>query len=343
MMSQETVATPSPRRRNPLVILIGLSMAFFLIFLLLSGLLFFFQKKTGDSSAAPAAPLFRSGDSVGIIELAGIILDSKKFLKQLKQFEKNHAVKAVVVRLDSPGGAVAPSQEIYQALKNFGKPVVASMGTVAASGAYYIACGTKKIFANAGTLTGSIGVIMEFVNLRKLYEWAKINRYSITSGKFKGLGSDYRDMTDAERAILQGTINSVHQQFKGAVAAGRKLKSTVVDQIADGRIFSGEQALHHQLVDKIGTIHDATAFAGELAAIKGEPNVIYPDPERRKWLEYFLDNTAEEESKGLANDLRTLLRIFLALDRHQSGLSTPIAQSQVPTLMPGIYWLWTGH
>src|SRR4029077_13140783 len=143
-------------------------------------------------------------------------------------------VKAIVLRLNSPGGAVAPSQEIYQAVKNYKKPIVASMSSVAASGAYYVACGAKKVYANPGTITGSIGVIMEFANLEKLYEWAKIKRFSIKTGRFKDVGAEYREMTADERALLQNMVDDVLSQFTLAVSEGRNIPLETVKEIADG-------------------------------------------------------------------------------------------------------------
>ena len=169
-------------------------------------------------------------------EINSVIMDSKT-LAQLKKFDEDKGVKAVVLRLNSPGGSVAPSQEIYEAVKDFKKPVVASMASVAASGVYYIAVGAPIIYANPGTITGSIGVIMEFANLEKLYEWAKIKRYVIKTGKFKDAGGEHREMTPEDRALLQGMIDDVLVQFKTAVAAGRKLSLEDVTKVADGRIF----------------------------------------------------------------------------------------------------------
>ena len=291
-----------------------------------------------EGRSSHTASLFRS-NSIAILELNGVIMDSKKILKQLEHFGEDSDVKAVVLRLNSPGGSVAPSQEIYEAVRKFKKPLVVSMGSVAASGAYYIACGAKKIFANAGTITGSIGVIMEFANLSKLYEWAKVQRYSIKTGKYKDAGADYRDMTADERALLQGMVDNVLLQFKQAVSKGRKLTLQQVTAIADGRIFSGAQAQSINLVDEIGTLQDAINDVAKIAGVSGKPNLIYPEKSRRRWMDFLLDNSndrddeSESESRISATPLAPLTRMI----REAIGEMDPLAR-----LAPGVYWLWSG-
>jgi len=320
---------------KPLSLVLVLSSVFFGIFLVLSGVLYLARGPSATTSATPAVALFSSG-AVGVLELNGVIMDSKKMLKKLERFEEDDQIKAIVLRLNSPGGSVAPSQEIYEAVKSYRKPIVVSMASVAASGAYYIACGAKKVFANPGTITGSIGVIMEFANLQKLYEWAKIKRYVIKTGKFKDAGAEHREMTDEERGLLQGMVDDVLTQFKQAVATGRNLKMDQVTKVADGRIFSGAQAKRAGLVDELGTLEDAVNEAAKQAGIKGKPRVVYPDRQRKRLIDALLDDGERDESA------ETDVRVGGLLSTLVSRLVGPLPTSQLPDLTPGIYWLWTG-
>ncbi len=315
------------KRRNPLFWILGLSAVLFLVFVLVSGKFLFRGSFSGSGRSAIAT----SRDHVGVVELNGVILESKKILKQLTQFEEDSSIKAVVIRMNSPGGAVAPSQEIHQAVKKFPKPLVVSMSSVAASGAYYIAAGSKKVYANPGTITGSIGVIMQFTNLEKLYDWAKITRYSLKTGKFKDAGAEYRPMTAEERELLQGMINDTLAQFKAAVAEGRKLTQTEVDAVADGRIFSGAQAKQAKLVDELGSLQDAIDDAARQAKIEGKPKVVYPEKARRRLLEWLLSEDGDDsEAEGRAHAASGLgLVIQRVLDLPRPSLQ----------LEPGIYWL----
>ncbi len=307
--------------RSPLIWILIASSVFFLIFLLVSGNFLSKGGHLGSSHHAAGQSTFFSKEYIGVVEVEGIILDAKQVLKKLESFEENEKVKAVVVRINSPGGAVAPSQEIYQAIKNYPKPIVASMGSLAASGGYYIACGAKKIFANPGTITGSIGVIMEFANLKKLYDWAKIERYSIKTGKFKDAGSEHRAMQPEEKKYFQEMIDDVLVDFKQAVATGRNLTFEQVTAIADGRIFSGNQAKKHHLVDELGSLKDAIDEAARSAHLSGKPRVLYPK-KSKKLYEFFLEDTNQTET--------SLFEHFL---KWSSGKTQP-------ALTPGIYLLW---
>lgn len=217
-------------------------------------------------------------DGVAIVRVEGPILDSYQTVEELKTFAENPLVKAIVVRIDSPGGGVAPSQEIYNAVKRVRKEknmtVVASMGTVAASGGYYIAVATDRILANPGTLTGSIGVIMQLANFQELLEKVGVKNIVVKSGKFKDIGSPFRPMQDEDRKLLQSVMNDVHRQFIEVVAEGRSLDLSEVELLADGRVFTGQQAKSILLVDDIGDLHDAIKLAGELGGIEGEPRVM---------------------------------------------------------------------
>lgn len=235
-----------------------------------------------------------AGEGVGLVEVRGIIIDSQETVKQLNELRKNDKVKAVVLRIDSPGGVVGPSQEIYAEVKKLGatKKVVVSMGSLAASGGYYIAAPAAAIFANPGTITGSIGVLMKFSNVEGLLGKIGMQAFTLKTGKFKDAGSPVRPMTDEDRAMLQGVIDSAHGQFVKAVAEGRKLPEEVVRRLADGRIFTGEQALALKLVDRLGTLQDAIAEAGRLGGISGEPQVIRPARKKKLLLDMLVEESA---------------------------------------------------
>lgn len=237
------------------------------------------------------------GDKVGIVEIKGAISDSKKVLKDLKAFAEADHIKAIVVRIDSPGGAVGPSQEIYDAIKRLKakKKIVASMGSLAASGGFYIACAAEKVFANPGTLTGSIGVIMQSPDVTGVLRWAGVSMNTITAGKMKDSGSPFRPMTDEERAYFESVLADVHGQFIDAVAEGRKLSADEVKPWADGRIFSGRQAKQAKLVDELGGIDAAVAEAAKMAGLKGEPKTEYPRSDKK-----FLRELLGDEDLGTA-------------------------------------------
>lgn len=239
---------------------------------------------------------------IGLVEVKGLIIDPLETVKQLHDFGKDDKVKSVVVRIDSPGGVVGPSQEIWSAVKRLKekKPVVVSMGSVAASGGYYIAVPATLIFANPGTITGSIGVLMKFSNLEGLMSKVGMKAFTLKTGKFKDVGSPARSMSAEEKAMLQSVIESTHGQFVRAVAEGRKLPEAKVREIADGRIFSGEQALANKLIDRLGTLHDAVLEAGQLGGLSGEPDVIKP-PKKKPFL---LDMLVEESAGKFSSMMR---------------------------------------
>ena len=244
------------------------------------------------------------GDRVGVVEVTGIIGDEKTTLKELREFGEDPRIRAVVVRIDSPGGAVGPSQEIYEAMKRLRekKHVLASMGSIAASGGFYVAMGGEKIFANPGTLTGSIGVISEFPNVSGLLKWAGVDMRTITAGKLKDAGSPFREMSTDERAYFQAMLDDVHGQFIGAVAESRKLPETEIRKVADGRVFTGRKAKELKLVDELGGLQDAVREAGKLAGLKGEPRIEYPPKERP-----FLRAVFGDDAQTLVHALSTRL------------------------------------
>jgi protease-4 len=218
------------------------------------------------------------GERVAVVRIEGVIVDSRDAIEELRKFRENPNVKAIVLRIDSPGGGVVPSQEIYSEVlktRTEGRvKVVTSMGNLAASGGYYIAAATDRIVANPGTLTGSIGVIMELANVRGLLEKVGVQSVVIKSGKHKDLASPFRAMSVEDRAILQTVLDDVHDQFIQAVAAGRAMKVDQVRDLADGRIFTGRQARTVKLVDELGDLQDAIKLAGKMGGIAGEPRVV---------------------------------------------------------------------
>jgi len=272
-------------------ILLAIVILFIIGFAFIIGLVFgvFFQNEDG----------FKSGDKVAVLSIENVIFDSRIYLESITSIKKDKSVKAVVLRINSPGGAVGPSQEIYSEILNLREdiPVIASLGAVAASGGYYIACAADQILTNPGTITGSIGVIAQFVNYRELMKWAKVDVEVLKSGKFKDAGSPFRDITLEERAYLQSMIDNVHSQFKDAVSKTRGIDPSEIDQIADGRIFTGEQAINLKLVDKIGTLNDAIRIAGDLGGIKEPPNVTHYPKKKTK----FIDLISNLESNLLTN------------------------------------------
>lgn len=243
------------------------------------------------------------GEKVAIIEIIGTISSPETVLDQIHQYRDDQTVKAIVLRINSPGGSVAPVQEVWSELRKVEKPIVASMGSTAASGGYYIACAADEIFANPGTLTGSIGVIMQFTKMKGLYEKVGLEEQVIKSGKFKDTGSAMRNLTKEERVLLQDTINDVHDQFVEAIFEGRKehLTRNEILALADGRIFSGQQALAHNLVDRLGNLPDAIELAGTLGGIPGKPKTIRTK-RKTSLLDRLLGVTAERRLDRLLNN-----------------------------------------
>jgi protease-4 len=245
-----------------------------------------------------------TGPKIGIVQIQGVIDNSRKGIEDLRKFRKDRSIRAIVVRIDSPGGAVGPSQELYLEVKRTRKvkPVVASLGAIAASGGFYIAAGCDKIVSSAGTITGSIGVISQTTHFPELLNLAHIQTHTFKSGEFKDTGSPLRDITERERTYLQSFVDEVYQQFLRDVANGRKLNETQIKPIADGRILTGEQALSHHLVDQIGNFSDALELAAQLARAKGEPVPVYPRSRKGLLAELFSDSL-----DSLSHEMRQLL------------------------------------
>ncbi|MFH1124780.1 MAG: signal peptide peptidase SppA [Pseudomonadota bacterium] len=247
---------------------------------------------------------FSFREKIGVIPIEGAITDSRAIISQLVEFKKDGQIKAIILRVNSPGGGVAPSQEIYREIRKtvMSKKVIASMGSLAASGGYYVASAADKIVANPGTLTGSIGVIMEFVQVEELLKKIGVGMEVIKSGEFKDIGSPHRKMSEREKELIRALILDVQKQFVEAVALGRNLPVDKVEEIADGRILSGAQSKELGLVDQLGNFEDAVDLAKSLAGIKGEITLVYPKKTRgRIW-----DLLLQDATKVLYESLRDI-------------------------------------
>lgn len=244
-----------------------------------AGVVLLFLIVVSASLSGPDGSGVAFGPRVAVVELEGMIVDVEDLLKELKVHRENPQIKAVVIRINSPGGVVGPSQELHEALlrlRKAGKPVVASLGAVAASGGYYVAVGADQIYANPGTLTGSIGVIMQMANVENLMKKVGVDYVVVKAGRYKDLGNFSRPMTAEERRVLQALLDDVHAQFIGAVAAGRRIEESQVRQFADGRVFSGVQAKALKMVDEVGGLEDAIDQAARLAGLDVPPRVVSP-------------------------------------------------------------------
>ena len=241
--------------------------------------LFFFHKSVKDTA-------FAGKGNVGVVEINGVISSSMETVETIKRFRENSNIKALVIRVNSPGGGVGPSQEIYREIikTKRKKIVIASLGSVAASGGYYIASAADKIVSNPGTITGSIGVIMEYANIRKIMEKIGLVPVVIKSGEYKDIGSPVKEITDKERAILQNVVDELHRQFIQDAADGRNMSPEDVAALADGRIYTGKKAKDLNLVDQLGNFEDSVSLAGSLAGIKGEIKPVYPKKDKIPFL-----------------------------------------------------------
>ena len=274
------------KRRHPYLFFVLVLVAIVSVSSVLSGLVGVFVERRVTGK----------GEQVGVIEMNGMILDSKKIIGQLKNFRENDRIKAIVLRIDSPGGAVGPSQEIYAEVKRTvkEKPVIASMGSIAASGGYYVAAPADGIVASPGTITGSIGVVMQLTDFRELFEKIGIQSDVVKSGDYKDLGSPFRSISETEEALLQQFVDSVHRQFVSDVAEGRNLDEETVGGLADGLIFTGEFALEAGLIDRMGNFNDAVEWAGRKGGIDGDIVTVYPPEERLSIVRRILQMTAAE-------------------------------------------------
>ncbi len=260
---------------------------------------FFFNSKSRN--------LPRAGqESILALKLQGILLEKDKFLEHLRVYSKDEKIKGILIRLDSPGGSVALSQEIYLELKSIRdklkKPVVISVGAMMASGALYLAAGASKIIVNSGTLVGSIGVIIPLINMEGLYDWAKVEMYSIKTGEFKDIGSPYRSITSNERVLFQDLTNDLLNQFKRHLIEGRGSHLTPEDlePYTDARVFTGDTAISAGFADSIGTYSDAIVLVGEMSGLGKDPHLFTPQPNYLELLSNRLGGSLENIKSGLS-------------------------------------------
>lgn len=253
---------------------------------------------------------FISRDKVGVVHLAGLIENSRPVVEWMKELRQDASVKGVLLRINSPGGVVAPSQEIYAAVRKLAaaKPVVASMATVAASGGYYAAAPASRIVANPGSITGSIGVIMELANFEELFAKLGVRQTSIASGRFKDAGSPFRPMSPEDKAYFEGLVRDLHAQFVADVAAGRNMTVPAVEALADGRVLTGRQARDAGLVDELGGYDEAMALLRSMARVSEDAAVVEGPTEKTNWLREIMQSVANLPPAGLADGPRWLYK-----------------------------------
>jgi protease IV len=279
------------RSRVWLWVLIG-GGAFFLFVLAVFTLVYVALHAGGGQRAG----IHAFGDKIGVVDLDGVILDPSDVVEQLRKFADDDSIKAILIHVNSPGGGVAASEEIYREVKRIRdekhKHIVADIETVGASGAYYVSSATNKIYADSGSVVGSIGVIAEWVNYGDLLKWAKLKPEVLKVGEFKDTGDPRRELTPAERQYLQGLIDNMYSQFVHAVADGRHVKDSDIKPIADGRVWTGEQALGMHLVDQIGDFRSAVEDTAKAVHISGEPVLVHPERERKSLLDLLMGDVS---------------------------------------------------
>jgi len=272
-------------------------LAIFFFFIVAFFMMLFNDSDTEDVSSGSAG-------TIAVVELNEEIVSSQHIVQQLKRYRENTAVRAIVLRVDSPGGGVAASQEIYEEVKKtreYGKPIVVSMGAVAASGGYYVAVGASRIVANPGSITGSIGVISQFMHVNALLEKIGVTSTTIKSGKLKDAGSPFRTPNEEDKKYFQEMIDDIYDQFVSTVAKERKLEKSLVKKYADGRVFTGRKAYELRLIDTLGTYQDAIKIAAQMAEIYGTPRVI--KERKREKLSDMIFGEVRSELTGLKNEL----------------------------------------
>jgi protease IV len=283
---------PDPRSRTLLWILIG-GGAFFLFVLAVFSIVYLTLHAGGTETGG----LTSFGDRIGVVDLDGVILSPQPVVGQLKKFADDSSIKAIILHVNSPGGGVAASEEIYREVKRIRtekkKKIVVSIETVGASGAYYVASASDKIYADQGSIVGSIGVIAQWVNYGDLLKWAKLKDIVIKTGEFKDTGNPARDLTPAEQAYLQTLIDNMFGQFIKAVADGRGLKYEDVKSFANGKVWTGEQAMQMKLIDSVGDFETAVAETAKSVGISGEPVLVHPERERKTLLDLLLGDVSQ--------------------------------------------------
>ena len=282
--------TEQPRSRVFLWVLLG-GGAFFLFLVGIFALVYFSVRSQQKDTFTGF------GDKIAIVDLEGVILTPKDVVEQLRKYADDSSIKAIVLHVNSPGGGAAASEEIYREVLRVRdqkkKRIVASIETVGASGAYYVSSATNKIFADDASIVGSIGVIVQWVNYEELMKWAKLKDITIKAGEFKDVGSPTRDLTPTERAYLQGLIDDMHVQFIHSVANGRHMKDDDVRVLANGKVWTGEQAVPLKLVDQIGDFRAAIEDTAKSVGIKGEPTLVHPEKERKSLLDLMFGDVSE--------------------------------------------------
>jgi protease-4 len=281
------------RSRTLLWVLIG-GGAFFLFVLAVFSLVYL-TLHAGGTEAGGGFTSF--GDRIGVVDLDGVILSPQPVVGQLKKFGDDSSIKAIILHVNSPGGGVAASEEIYREVKRIRddkkKRIVVSIETVGASGAFYVASASNKIYADQGSIVGSIGVIAQWVNYGDLLKWAKLKDVVIKTGEFKDTGNPSRDLTPAEQAYMQALIDNMFGQFIQAVADGRKMKFEEVKAIANGKVWTGEQALSMKLIDQVGDFESAVADTAKSVGIKGDPTLVHPDRDRKTMLDLLTGDISQ--------------------------------------------------
>jgi len=279
-----------PRSRVFLWVLLG-GGSFFLLLLAVFALVYFTVRTQQKDSFSGF------GDKIAVVDLDGVILSPKDMVEQLRKFGDDSSIKAIIIHVNSPGGGAAASEEIYQEVLRIRdvkkKRIVASIETVGASGAYYVSSATNKIFANQASIVGSIGVIAEWYNYEELIKWAKLKAIVMKAGEFKDTGSPVREMTPAERAYMQGLIDNMHGQFIHSVALGRHMKDAEILSLADGKVWTGEQAIPLKLIDQIGDFRTAIEDTAKSVGIKGEPTLVRPEKDRKSVLDLLFGDVSE--------------------------------------------------
>jgi protease-4 len=280
-----------PRSRAFLWMLLG-GGAFFLFLLAVFALVYFTVRSEQRSSSFSSF-----GDKIAVVDLEGVILSPKELVEQLRKYGDDSSIRAIILHVNSPGGGAAASEEIYREVLRIRdvkkKRIVASIETVGASGAYYVSSATNKIFADEASIVGSIGVIAEWYNYEELIKWAKLKAIVLKAGEFKDTGSPVRDLSPTERAYMQGLIDNMHGQFIDSVAKGRRMKVEDIKPLADGKVWTGEQAMPLKLIDQIGDFRAAVEDTAKSVGIKGEPTIVRPEKDRKSVLDLLFGDASE--------------------------------------------------
>ncbi len=307
-MSTTEAQTPAPRNKNSsgrwfwgiMITLIVLSV------ILLASSFFYFGKMMSRNSSKYSERAGKSSEKVGIVDLNFTIISSESFVKQFKEFGEDKSIKSIVLRVNTPGGGVAASQEMYEAVKKVrdsGKPVVISIGSLGASGGYYTACGGNVIVSDPGSLVGSIGVIISLTNFKELAEKLGVTENIIKSGELKDAGNPLRELNEKDREYFQSIVDDSYDQFLDVVSTERKIEKEKLREYANGRVFTGRQAKEIGLVDSLGTFEDAIMMAARMAGIEGEPTIVRRK-EKVTFFQMILESLTRNELKEVKDELK---------------------------------------